>query len=426
MDQPMALSAKHERLAVIASSVGSVLEMYDFVIYAFLATVLAQLFFPNSDSFVAHVKTFAIFAVGYFSRPLGGIIFGWLCDKRGRRFGLIYSIVLMGVPIFLIGCLPTYQTWGHYAALSLLVLRLLQGLSVGGEFPAGSVFLAEHAAPHRRALVVSLMFLGVNFGIVLGSLVGSITTNMVSEHTLLAYAWRIPFLLGGVLAFVGYIIRRKLQETSVFLQITAEKEISRAPLIDLFRVNFRALLKSSGLVCVMAAAVSTLFLFMPTYLSHYLHIPLSKALLMNTVSLFVFSCFIPLAGSMADKIGTRAVYMMGVLALLFLLYPLYKIMGTQHDLWLTLWAMVMLGFTVAFIIGPIGVMLATSFRASVRTSGFAVAYNVSFGVIGGLAPLVLTVLLHHTGNLQAPTLYLGAAAIISFLCVLFFNAKNTV
>lgn len=417
------LSQRQERLAVIASCVGSILEMYDFVIYGFFAIILAQLFFPQDGSFAAIAKTFAIFAVGYLSRPLGGILFGWFCDRRGRRAGLLYSVILMGVPIFLIGCLPTYHDWGIASAWLLLVLRLLQGLSVGGEFPAGTVFLAEHAWPERRGVVVSLMFYGINVGVLLGSVVGLIVTHWVSHQELMAFAWRIPFWLGGILAIGAYMVRRRLEETPVFTHVAENKELSSMPLVDLFRVAPMNVLKCIGIVAVMAVGVGVIFLYMPTYLHNSLGVSLPHAFLCNTIALFVFTCFIPFAGALSDKLGRKPVFLMGTMALMFLAYPLFHAM-TTHDPYMTLWALVCLGFILAFIIGPIGCILVGRFPTSVRTSGVAVTYNISFAIFGGLAPLVVTWLLHLTHNTSAPALYIIVAAIISLIAILFMPMRS--
>lgn len=399
---------------VLSACVGSIIEMYDFVIYGFFASVLSRLYFPAAEKNLSLVLTFVVFAVGYFARPIGGVVFAHVCDRHGRRTGLVYSVIMMGVPALLMALLPTYAHWGVAAPLLLLFLRILQGLSVGGEFPCGVVYLAEHADCSRRGLDVSMMFFGINFGILLASAVGTVLTHRMDVAQISNYGWRIAFAIGGVLALLGYVIRRRLDESPLFQRMAFAKQCYRLPVITAFKQSWRQILQCIGVVCVMAASISIVFLYMPAYLVTYHHLQLTNALLITSLSTLIFTCLIPLTGRLSDFMGRQAVMMFGVLLMFIAVYPLYRMLSSG-SLAVTLWSVMVLGVIVACIVGPMGALLVKMFATGVRTTGVAIAYNISFGVFGGLAPVVVTALMRHGHDVAAPAWYLMAAAIVSLL-----------
>ena len=418
------MNTKKLGFITIASSVGSVLEMYDFVIYIFMAPVITKLFFPHSDSYLALLQVFSIFAVGYLSRPIGGIIFGHIGDRYGRQKGLILSMILMGIPIFLIGCLPTYKNIGGAAPLLLLILRFLVGISIGGEFPSGTAYLTEHAPAKYRGFISSFLFFGINLGTMLASFVGAMLVKYISETTLYQWGWRFPFLFGGLLAILGFFIRKRMVESPIFLEYQKAKKLSPKPITEMLRFESRQISRSFTIVSVMAAAISVIFLFMPTFLNEYLQLPLEQALTANTINLVIFSCFIPLFAWLSDITSRNFILSIGAYGFLFLSLPLYD--GMSHGLGgLFYVCLISLGIISAMIVGPISGTLAERFRSRYRTSGIALSYNLSFGLVGGLAPLAVTYLLHMSKTNLAPSFYMMITALISLIAIINLRDFST-
>ena len=363
------------RYLIVATTAGSVLEMYDFVIYSFFAIILGKLFFPSQQALVQLIATYGIFALGYLARPLGGIIFGHIADRFGRRNGLAISVVSMGIPIVALGLLPTYQSIGIWAPILLTVVRVFQGLSVGGEFPSAATFLSEHAPPSERGFETSWLFFGINGGILLASLVGYVVTESfhANQTALLSWGWRIPFLLGGVLAAVGYYIRRNLGETHAFQELKYNRSIEKIPFMYVLRHHMGDTLKGFGATAAMASAISLIYLYMPTYLTQFVHLPLSTALLFNAINLVVLIVMLPIMGKWSDYFSRRVVTSIGGFLLVFNTYPfLWLINSFSHSPYLILWALCMMGVFTACTLGPIAAMLAELFATKARTSGVAI------------------------------------------------------
>tara|TARA_R110000868_G_scaffold8205_7_gene42780 strand:- start:96016 stop:97290 length:1275 start_codon:yes stop_codon:yes gene_type:complete len=405
----------------VASCIGSMLEMYDFVIYVIFASVISGVFFPHATHYVAIMQTFGIFAIGYFARPLGGIIFGHIGDKYGRQKGLVLSVMCMGIPTFLIGCLPTYEAIGALAPQLLLVLRFISGISVGGEFPSGTAYLTEHAPVKYRGFIASFLFLGINAGILLASLVGSVITNSMPSDAIAQWGWRIPFLLGGVLAVLAYVVRLKLLESPLFEKHKSEQRLAKSPVLSVLHNNSRQITRAFSVVSVMAAAISILFLFMPVYLSEHLKLPLGTALSMNSLNLLVFTLLIPIFARLSDLTSRNFIISIGAYLFLFLSIPLYMAI-IEGDAGTRLLAMMSLGVICATVVGPIAATLAERFTTQERTSGIGLSYNLSFGLVGGLAPLAVTFLIHRTHMNVAPAFYLMLTAAITLMAAI--NLKD--
>ncbi len=419
----MSDSTNSRRLLISATCIGSVLEMYDFVIYAALATVLAKLFYPSGDPSLALLATFGTFAVGYFSRPLSGILFSHFSDRRGRRAGLVLTVLSMGIPVFLIGLLPSYATIGYAAPILLLLCRVLQGLSVGGEFPSATAFLVEHAPTEKRGIFSSWVFFGINLGIALATFVAFLVTFLFSHQQLQSWAWRIPFLAGGILVVISYYIRRRLHETPLFQEIEKTRSKAKLPLVAVFKRNPFNVFVGFGIVVIMAASIGTTFLFMPAYLHHYLGLQLTSALLLNTINVIIFSCFIPATALLSDRFGRKPVLLIGAGLFILFAYPSFMLILHKEPVAILI-GLIYLGIFSAFIVGPISSTLAEPFETSYRTTGIATAYNFSFGIVGGLTPFLLTYFLEKTSSNLVPAVYMMIAAIISLPFMLLIKRYN--
>ena len=403
----------------VSASIGGALEMYDFVIYVFLAPIIAALFFPQDDTRTAMLMTFGIFAVGYFARPVGGILFGHLTDRVGRKQGLIWTVLTMAVPIFLIGCLPSYQDIGITAPILLLVLRILQGLSVGGEFPSASVFLAEHAPAAKRGFISSWLYCGINLGLLLGSVVAAILAVSMSTEQQLSFGWRLPFLLGGALAVVGYYIRRHLDETPHFVALKRQGKLNTLPVISLLRDSGWRCLNSIGTVCLMAVVIGTVFLYMPHYLHVRIGLSMSEALWLNSLSVLVFACLIPVFGKLVDHMGAKRTMLMGAWLFLLFSWPLYMVVSSGLTDGRLYWGLFFLSALGAMVVAPVVAMLTEIFPTACRTSGVALSYNVSFGVFNGIAPLALVWLGSYIVSAPYPAVYLMLGAVVTIVTLIF-------
>lgn len=405
---------------VSAASCGGALEMYDFVSYGFFASIIAHEFFPAKTLAASLLITFAAFAIGYFPRPLGGILYGHFGDRYGRKKTLIFSVALMALPTFLIGLLPTYQQIGIWAPMLMVLLRLLQGLAVGGDLPGAITLVSESVLPSQRGYMCSWIFLGVNFGVVLSSVIATLLTLMLNHEQIAAWGWRIPFLLGIVLAIIGVYLRQRIKETSLYQAIQARGKILKTPFLCLLRDHGRKVVLAICLTCLGAIVVGQLFLYMPTYLASVLHYPLSNALFMNTCNVMLFSALIPVMGWVSDKIGRKKVMGMssGILAIIG--YPLFVLMNSG-SLPLLIGALICFAILSAMAMGTIASMLAELFTTQVRYSGIGISYNIAFTVFSGLAPFLSILLIRQTHLNTAPSLYLIFAALVTFCGVLFIN-----
>jgi MHS family proline/betaine transporter-like MFS transporter len=395
----------------IAGAIGSVLEWYDFAVFGFLAPIMSPLFFPDTDPIVGLIQTYGVFAAGYLMRPLGGVLFGYVADRIGRTQALKWSIAVMAVPTVLIGLLPTYEQWGVAATGSLILLRLIQGVSVGGELIASITFLVESAPPKRRALYGSWAIFGGIGGILLGSAVVSITEALVAPEQMATVGWRIPFLLGVVIFLVGRWLRASLSAESVVAQAT-----DTLPVVRVLRQHLGSVLHLFAAMLIYSTSFYILFVWMPTYQTRMLPNPVDHAMDVNTITMLVLLLLVPVAGALGDRFGYRRIIVSGVALTGILAYPLF--------LWIdrgtfvaALSAGLIFAITVSWVQGPMPAVLAETFPKDIRNTGIGVAYNLVLGLMGGTAPMVCTWLIASTGNDAAPAYYLMVLAVISLIAL---------
>jgi MFS family permease len=408
------LTARDYRTMALAA-LGGALEFYDFVIYVFFASVLGQLFFPTDmPDWLRLLQTFGIFAAGYLARPLGGILIAHFGDLLGRKRMFTLSIFLMAVPTLAIGLLPTYATIGIAAPLLLLLMRLLQGAAIGGEVPGAWVFVAEHVPAQRFGLAIGTLTAGLTVGILLGSLMaGAINTAFVPSDVL-AFAWRIPFIVGGAFGLISVYLRRFLEETPVFKELSARRAVARElPLKTILREHRVATLLSIGLTWVLSAGIVVVILFTPTYLQQVHKISAALALQANSLATLAltFGCLV--YGWANDRFGTRPTMLFGFAALLVVSYRFYiGLPGTPSSL-LTSYALT--GFFVG-VVTMVPIVAVRSFPAAVRFSGLSFSYNVSYAIFGGLTPVALTLWLRS--DVMAPAHYVAGLAVLGFVLAL--------
>ncbi len=394
------------------SALGGTLEFYDFVIYVFFATVLGSLFFPpHMPDWLRQLQTFGIFAAGYLARPLGGIVIAHFGDTFGRKRMFTLSIFLMAAPTLLIGLLPTYESIGIAAPLLLLAMRVLQGAAIGGEMPGAWVFVAEHVPARRYGFGIGTLTSGITGGILLGSLVAVAINRHYTPAEVGAFAWRIPFILGGVFGLVSVYLRRFLHETPVFQELADRRAVARElPLKTILREHRGASLFVALLTWVLSAAIVVVVLYTPTYLQKVHHVPAAMSLEANALATLMLTIGCIVVGWASDRIGTRVVMVIGWAGLFVTSYLFYgSLPGTPASL---MWHYALVGFFVGTI-ATVPIAGVRAFPAAVRFSGLSFAYNMSYAVFGGLTPVILTLWLQR--DPMAPAHYVSALAALGFV-----------
>ena len=405
------------RRAVRGAAIGNTVEWFDFAIYGFLATYIAEKFFPSGDETAALLNTFAIFAAAFFMRPLGGFFFGPLGDRIGRQKVLALVILLMSGSTFAIGLVPSYDTIGVFAPLLLLFLRCLQGFSAGGEYGSGACFLAEYASDKHRGFVVSFLVWSVVVGFLLGSLTVTGLETVLSEGAMDSYGWRIPFLIAGVLGAVGLYIRLRLGDTPEFEALRDEGEVASSPLKEAVTTSWRPILQIAGLVVIHNVGFYIVFTFLPSYFTKTLGFTKTDAFVSITVASLVALILIPPLGALSDRIGRKPLLIAGSLAFAVFAYPLFLMLNTG-SLAAAIAAHAGLAAIESVFVCASLAAGAELFATRVRSSGYSIGYNVSVALFGGTAPYVATWLVARTGNDLAPAYYVIVAALVTLITVL--------
>lgn len=408
-----ALSADRRR-AIIAGVAGNVMEWYDFTVYGFFAAVIGRQFFPSDEPVTSLLAAFGVFAAGFLMRPFGSLIFGHIGDKHGRRVALIASVALMAVPTFLMGLLPTYGQVGVAASVALVVLRMVQGLSVGGECGTSIIFLVEQAGTGERGLVGSWASFGSCGGILLGSAVGALITGVLDHGAVDAWGWRLPFLFGIVVAACGLYVRRRLGTAE---PIGARPRPQGSPVKEALLTEWRGILRLVGLNAGSAIGFYLCFVYVTAYIRQTDHVAASKALDINTIAIIALLVLIPPAGRLSDRIGRKPVLLGATIGLFVLAWPMFWLMH-HPDLRLILLGQLSFAVLVAFFTGTMPSAMAELAPPHLRCTVLSLGMNLGFGVLGGLTPLVAVYAIKRSHNDLSPAFVLMAAAAVSFLVIL--------
>lgn len=401
--------------------IGNALEWYDFALYGYFATTLGTLFFPKFSPFASLMATFGIFAAGFIMRPLGGVVFGHIGDKIGRKNALLWSIYLMAIPTTMIGLLPTYEQVGWLAPLLLTVIRLAQGLSMGGEFTGSMIFVVEHANRGNRGLYGSWVVFSLLLGILIGSTIATSTCYLLSEDQLMAWGWRIPFLLSVAGGFVGAIMRRTVNEPEQFAQAKKQHKEHSTPLAVLFMHHSKTIFYIVAIELTLSVGFYLIVTFINNFLTTFLNFSKGESLLTTTFGLFAMGIVIPLSGWLSDRIGRKPILIASTLAFVVFAYPLFT--ALQYSVSSALLAQVALSMIMGAFFAPLPAALVELFPMTVRYSGISIAHSISMAVFGGSAPLIATGLIQLTGNQAAPALYLSATCLISAIFLLFLKDR---
>ena len=396
--------------SVVIASIGNVLEWYDFVVYGFLALHLARNFFPSTNETAALLATFAVFGAGFIARPLGAILFGRVADKRGRRFVLLLAMFLMAGSSLLIGALPPMATIGLAAPALVLVARLCQGLSAGAEFGGAAAFLIEWAPERRRGFLTSFHQVGTYGGLLVGVALVAALSSALGAEQMAAWGWRVPFLLGGVLALYALWMRRTVEETPRF---RAEQERAAPQQADAGRSTPALVLQSFGIVALWTVTAFAVLVYMTTYTQRLGGLTPQEALWSTSISALVAVLLIPVCGALSDRMGRRPIYAIGTMAFILLPIPFYGIIVGKPGFTTIMMLQVILSVFTAMLAGVGPALISELFATRRRATWVGISSAFSVTIFGGFAPYISQSLVEWTGATTSPAYYVVAVAVLT-------------
>ncbi len=408
---PVRFLAKRDIRTLLLASLGGALEFYDFVVFVFFALPLSHLFFPQEMApWLAQLQVYGIFAAGYLARPLGGIVMAHFGDRQGRKRMFTLSVFLMALPTLAIGLLPTYASVGALAPLLLLLMRVVQGVAIGGEVPGAWVFVAEHAPAGRVGFACACLTSGLTVGILIGSLTAAWINHHLAPEDVLRWGWRLPFLLGGVFGFVAVWLRRWLSETPVFAELRDRKALSRElPLRTVLAGHRGSIALSMAVTWTLTAAILVLILMLPSLVQKSFGIPADEAFLGNSLAAFCLGVGCIAYGWLADALGAARTLLFGSLALLAVTYVLFADLAAGGVHFLALYALT--GFLVG-VVSVVPTVMVAAFPAPIRYSGISFAYNVAYAVFGASTATLIGYLAERAGRM-APAHYVAITTLVS-------------
>jgi MHS family proline/betaine transporter-like MFS transporter len=409
---------------ILAAVIGNALEWYDFIVFGFFAVVLAGLFFPSHDESASLMLVFATFGAGFLARPLGGVVLGFIADKKGRKVALQLVILLMTIAIAIISFAPTYTSIGIAGAFLILLARLLQGFATGGEFASATAYLVEAAPQGKRGFYGSLQMSGQCIAAMLATLIGIMVTKYYSQEQINDWAWRIPFIIGLLIGPVGLYIRKHLNETESFISYS-QGEQSKSSLMDLIKAN------KAGVIASFLATISAtiyfyiILIYMPTYGKKELGLSLEEAFLAEASGLVFLIALIPIFGWLSDKYGRIQFLRFSNVLFLIFTYPLFYMTLQDPTLFKFTALQIVLCIFLSGTLGVFSTVLAEQFETGSRSTGMAVAYNIAVMTFGGFAPAIVTFLITSLNTPVAPAYYVLFGASAGFLASFLLKDKHS-
>jgi len=402
------------RKAIYAATIGNVMEWYDFGVFGFLAGALASNFFPKGDPSAALLNTFLVFGVGLVFRPLGGIVIGRMGDTHGRKPALVLTILMMAIGTVIIGVLPTYSSIGIAAPILLLLARLLQGFSTGGEWGGATAFMAEWSEHGKRGFYTSFQQMSVAGGSLLGVGLSALLTSWLGSDAINEWAWRIPFLLGGLFGPIGLWLRREVDETPPYREVVADTAGSGQSEAS----TFMHALQAFGFTVLWTVAFYVFLTYMPTYTRTQLHLTAAQSLWASTASLLALVVMVPTMGALSDRIGRKKLLICSCVLCFVMPIPAFYILTSGASFGVVVLIQICFSFAIALFSGPGPAAIAEMFPTRGRSTWMSSSYALAVAVFGGFAPFIAQFLIDTTGSKMAPTAYVMAAAVVSFLTIL--------
>ena len=415
------VSGADRKRAVAAATIGSAFEWYDFIVFSFFAGTIVKQYFPATDSSSQLLIGLATFGVGFFMRPLGAIVLGIYGDRRGRRAALTTTIALMMVGVFILTFVPPYSWIGIAGAILILIARLFQGFSAGGEFGGATSFLSEYSLPGRRGLYVSWQQSSQFMASLLGALLGAVLSASLSADALDSYGWRIPFAIGLLIGPVGIYIRRRLDDTPAF---KAQGKPAEAPLREALGGHFARVLGGFGLVVMGTVSVYVLVLFLPTYAARTFGMPPTQAFIASAIMSAILVVLCVLAGMLSDRVGRRPVILVSAILLVILVYPLMAFLAAGPTMTRLILVEIVFAILIAGFSSVAPAMMAELFPTRVRNTGLALSYNFAVAIFGGFGQFIVAWLIQATGDVLAPAYYVLAASIVGTVAVLLLPDRT--
>jgi MFS transporter, MHS family, proline/betaine transporter len=410
--------------AVVAATIGNMFEAYDFAVYAFFAVIISRLFFPSGDETASLLLAVGTFGVSFVMRPVGAVVLGTLADRKGRKVALSVTIMAMAVGTAMIGLAPTYAMVGAWAPAIIVLARLIQGFSAGGEFGAATAFLVEHASPGRRGFFASWQQAGQVCALLTGSLMGVALTGLMSPGDLASWGWRVPFLAGLLIGPVGLYIRSRTDEPVEFEHAARQQSGSRLGLV--LRGHWRGVLAGFGITITWTVCTYFFLVYMPTYAVRELRIPQFGSFLANSASLVVLLVLVPVFGALSDRIGRRNLLLGSASAIVLLTYPSLALVAEKPSTVSLLLLQVCFAVILATFTGVAPAAMAEVCPPGVRSTSVSIAYSFAVAIFGGFAPFTATWLIADTGNTLSPAWYVMASCCLSGLLIFFLYRKRLI
>jgi MFS transporter, MHS family, proline/betaine transporter len=416
------VDTKLAKQAVIATSLGNAMEWFDFGLYSYLAVTIGKVFFPEIDPSFQLIYSFATFAVAFIARPVGGLIFGMLGDRIGRKKILSITLIMMAISTLSIGLIPSYASIGVAAPILLLIARLFQGFSTGGEYAGAMTFIAESTPDKKRGFMASGLEVGTLVGFSVGAGLVTLLTFLLGSEKMIEWGWRIPFLIAAPLGFIGLYFRSHLEETPAFqaMMKATEEEKHRASLKEIVIHHWKPLLICIGIVLFYNTMDYMVLSYMPAYLTQQLGYGETKGLVLTLIVMLIMMPIILAIGYLSDRIGRNRIIKGALIGVIVLSVPAFMMISNENNYYMVFFGLLLLGTLLAALQGTLPATLPSLFFTKVRYGSLAVTYNISTSLFGGTTPLIVSWLISITKNNMIPAYYLMAVCLFGLVIVAFF------
>ena len=411
-----------KKFVFFSAVTGNILEYYDFTVYSVFIFAISKNFFPATSELAQTLSALAVFALGFVTRPLGGILFGYIGDKYGRKFSLICSMVGMTIPTFIIGLLPSYEDIGVFAPIILIIMRLMQGLCISGEGTGSAIFVLEHNNKFKPGFITGFINATNIIGTLIASLIGIFINSYFAE---VESAWRFAFFLGGLFGIVSFYLRLRTSETPIFLSMIHKNKIRKSSFLEVIKISYKSMILTFSLGGLASLVVYIIKAYVNVFYSNLFEISCSTSLWYTTYTSIILMICMPLSGLASDIFGKTRVILSSCLALIILIIPTFVLMGSE-DFTIRMLALTSLGILAGSIAGSAYNFVICLFAPEHRFSGVGFSYNLGVAAFGGTSPMVSKLLVAYTGLYYAPAFYIMLVTFLFMGVLYFLHIKKTI